>query len=90
MSSGLIGDVAAHPLESLVAGLEAWLTETESAPAWTLTSHQLTDLLPRLAVLGNQLDAVKLAMLREVDRLQVGDASGFANTGAWSRRIRQR
>src|SRR5690242_11285039 len=83
MSSGVIGTTAEHPLVCLVEGLETVVGETCDGPAWTLTAAQLTDLLPRLAKVSSQLDAVELAMLREADRHQVGDPNGFANTAGW-------
>lgn len=83
MTSGLIGNVAVHPLESLIAGLEALTAASADAPAWTLRPSQVADLLPRLAVAENQLAAVKLAMLAEADRHRVGDNVGAANTGSW-------
>ncbi|MET3961027.1 hypothetical protein ABIE44_000961 [Marmoricola sp. OAE513] len=83
MTSRLIGDNAAHPLESLVLGLEELTATSHGAPAWTLTSSQLADLLPRLVVAENRLAAVRLAMLAEADRHQIGDSVGAANTGAW-------
>src|SRR6478735_7139406 len=82
MSSGLT-DQGLTPLAALVDALETSLAETTEAPAWALTPAELTDLLPRLARAKRQLDAVELRMLREADRLQVGDPLGYGNTTGW-------
>lgn len=83
MSEGLVDNGADHPLVGLVASLESLLGRSASAPAWTLTSTELVDLLPRLALVERQLAATRLVMLREADRHQVGDPNGFANTLGW-------
>jgi hypothetical protein len=83
MTSGRIGNVAEHPLESMVSGLEGLLAEAPVVAIWTLAPDQLVDLVPRLAQVRNQLEAVELATLRQAERHQVGDPAGHANTAAW-------
>jgi hypothetical protein len=83
MGAGHIDSGAVHPLESMVAALEADLAGGVDATAWTLTSNQLADLLPRLAIVERKLAAAKLSMLREADRHQVGDPNGYSNTVGW-------
>src|SRR5690348_5065259 len=83
MGAGQVDSGAVHPLVSMVAALESVVADGVDAHAWTLTPRQLTDLLPRLAVVERQVAAVKLSLLREADRAQVGDPNGFANTVGW-------
>jgi len=67
----------------MVAALESVVANGVDAHAWTLSPNQLAELLPRLAVVERQVTAVKLSLLREADRAQVGDPNGFANTVGW-------
>ncbi|HET6152584.1 MAG TPA: DUF222 domain-containing protein [Marmoricola sp.] len=83
MSSEQIGVGAVHPLEALVAAVEADVAAASAGVAWTLTPAQLVDLVPRLSRVRDQLEAVALTLVREADRHQVGDPIGAANTGAW-------
>lgn len=83
MGAGQIGSAAVHPLESMVAALEAAVSVGVDAPAWTLTPRQLSDLLPRIRAASNQISAVELSMLREADRHQVGDPHGSSSTIGW-------
>jgi len=83
MGAGQVDSGAVHPLESMVAALESVVADGVNAHAWTLSPNQLAELLPRLAVVERQVGAVKLSMLREADRAQVGDPNGFANTVGW-------
>ena len=63
--------------------LEALGEKYAGALAWTMTSNQLLEAIPRLARVRNQHEAIGLAMLREADRHQVGDPLGAANTAGW-------
>src|SRR5690349_9677091 len=84
MVSGVIEHTAqAHPHVSLVDDAEKLLDDLADAPSWTLAPRELTELLPRLAVLQNRLHGLELRLLREADRHQVGDAVGAANTAGW-------
>jgi hypothetical protein len=85
MSSGVVDSTAAgHPLERLVAELETLKSDLGPEPrAWTLGPSALADLLSRLSVVENWLTAVRLQLLREADRLQVGDPVGAGSTAGW-------
>ncbi|MET3960578.1 hypothetical protein ABIE44_000512 [Marmoricola sp. OAE513] len=83
MAEGLHEPHPAHPAEALVGALESAFAAFDGSPVWTLTSSQLADLVPRIGAVTNRLEALGLAVLREADRHQVGDAVGAANTGAW-------
>lgn len=83
MTSSTAPDPPAHPLGRLVEHVEAGLAEHRDGPAWTLSSGELADLLPRLAHTLRELEGVQLAMLAEADRHQVGDPVGAASTAAW-------
>lgn len=67
----------------LVADLRALLDGQAGALAWTMTPADLAAALTDLAVALNRLEGVQLQMLREADRLRVGDPVGFANTAGW-------
>lgn len=83
MATGLSDQELAHPLVHLIELLESSLDDASRGAAWTLSPRELTTLLPRLARVRNQLDAVESSMLREADRLQVGDPVGAASTAGW-------
>lgn len=72
-----------HPLVGFTEDLEALLGEVDQSPAWTLSSAQLQDLLPRLTRVRNRLAEVELRVVREADRADVGDDVGATNTPAW-------
>ncbi|MFL6172680.1 MAG: DUF222 domain-containing protein, partial [Marmoricola sp.] len=81
--TSLLDQQTMHPLVRLVGELEAVTDDAGNGPAWTLTPTELVDLLPRLAVVLNRLEATQLAVLREADRQQVGDPVGAASTAGW-------
>ena len=87
MSSELIdndfGAPAEHPLVALAGALESLLDSGRGAAAWTLTPAELQVLLPRLTRLKSRLGELELRVLREADRLSVGDDVGATNTPAW-------
>jgi hypothetical protein len=67
----------------MVVGVRQQIDVAESAPAWSLTPREITETLVELEVEQRRLDAIRMAVLREGDRHQVGDPVGFANTAGW-------
>src|SRR5690349_22685863 len=81
--SGDVGIGGQHPLLTLLDTLDASLAERGDGPAWTMTPAEIVEGIARLEKHVNAIDSIRLAMLREGDRHQVGAPIGFANTGAW-------
>jgi hypothetical protein len=82
MTSG-IADTIEHPLDALVSDVRAALQSHGSAPAWTVAPSRIPALLEELVEAQNALDSVRLRLLREADRHQVGEAAGHTSTANW-------
>lgn len=74
---------ARHPLVGFTEDVEALLGEVGESPAWTLSTNDLRELLPRLTRVRARLTEVELRVAREADRASVGDDVGATNTPAW-------
>src|SRR5690606_20117038 len=88
MTSGL-ADTFEHPLVSLVAEVGDAVGRHGQAPAWTVRPGEIAGLLSELVEAQNALDSVRLRLLREADRHQLGEAAGHTSTANWwARQVR--
>ena len=82
MTSG-IADTIEHPFDALVSDVRAAVQSHGSAPAWTVAPSRIPTLLEELVEAQNALDCVRLRLLREADRHQLGEAAGHTSTATW-------
>jgi hypothetical protein len=90
MSSGLLDDHAAgfglpavHPLVRFVGALESLLDDVTDAAAWTMSTAELQQVLPRLTRAAARLTDIELRTLRAADAAAVGADTGATNTAHW-------
>src|SRR3954468_11391185 len=72
-------------VEEALAGLERAVAGCRPVRAWAMSDSALVSCLDRLQALAQQLAAVQLGLLREIDGRGVAAGQGATGTVAWLR-----
>jgi len=83
MTSTPAGSFAGHPITEFATRLHARFDELADAPTWSMTPDEQRAALVQLTQCLARLEELRLRVLAEADRSDVGAESAAASTGAW-------